>query len=74
WPTFDETLLLHHQLQILLQLNAKLTPKINIPKHLSKQQIQHLPFSNDNLKITIQPKQLKKLIPLPQNLLNILPE
>ncbi|MDU2974896.1 MAG: leucine--tRNA ligase, partial [Staphylococcus epidermidis] len=42
WPTFDESLLVDDEVEIVVQVNGKVRAKINIPKDLSKEEMQDL--------------------------------
>ena len=41
---------------------VKVRAKINIPKDLSKEEMQDLALSNDNVKMSIEGKEVKKLL------------
>ncbi len=71
WPTFDESLLVDDEVEIVVQVNGKVRAKINIPKDLSKEEMQTLALSNDNVKMSIEGKEVKKVIAVPQKLVNI---
>lgn len=71
WPTFDESLLVDDEVEIVIQVNGKVRAKINIPKDLSKEEMQDLALSNDNVKMSIEGKEVKKVIAVPQKLVNI---
>ena len=71
WPTFDESLLVDDEVEIVVQVNGKVRAKINIPKDLSKEEMQDLALSNDNVKMIIEGKEVKKVIAVPQKLVNI---
>ena len=62
WPTFDESLLVDDEVEIVVQVNGKVRAKINIPKDLSKEEMQDLALSNDNVKMSIEGKEVKKVI------------
>ena len=40
---------------------AKVRAKLNIPKDLSKEEMQDLALANDNVKMSIEGKEIKKL-------------
>ena len=71
WPTFDGSLLVDDEVEIVVQVNGKVRAKINIPKDLSKEEMQDLALSNDNVKMSIEGKEVKKVIAVPQKLVNI---
>ena len=71
WPTFDESLLVDDEVEIVVQVNGKVRAKLNIPKDLSKEEMQDLALANDNVKMSIEGKEIKKIIAVPQKLVNI---
>ena len=44
-----------------MQVNGKVRAKINIPKDLSKEDMQELALQNENVKLSIEGKEIKKL-------------
>ncbi len=54
-----------------MQVNGKVRAKINIPKDLSKEDMQELALQNENVKLSIEGKEIKKVIAVPQKLVNI---
>ena len=71
WPTFDESLLVDDEVEIVVRVNGKVRAKLNIPKDLSKEEMQDLALANDNVKMSIEGKEIKKIIAVPQKLVNI---
>ena len=68
WPTFDESLLVDEEVEIVVQVNGKVRAKLNIPKDLSKEEMQDLALVNDNVKASIEGKEIKKVIAVPQKI------
>ncbi|MDQ7165049.1 leucine--tRNA ligase, partial [Staphylococcus aureus] len=50
WPTYDEALLVDDEVEIVVQVNGKLRAKIKIAKDTSKEEMQEIALSNDNVK------------------------
>ena len=71
WPTYNESLLVDDEIEIVVQVNGKVRAKINIPKDLSKEDMQELALQNENVKLSIEGKEIKKVIAVPQKLVNI---
>ncbi|HDB0454692.1 TPA: leucine--tRNA ligase [Staphylococcus aureus] len=71
WPTYDEALLVDDEVEIVVQVNAKLRAKIKIAKDTSKEEMQEIALSNDNVKASIEGKDIMKVIAVPQKLVNI---
>ncbi|HDA6848061.1 TPA: leucine--tRNA ligase [Staphylococcus aureus] len=72
WPTYDEALLVDDEVEIVVQVNGKLRAKIKIAKDTSKEEMQEIALSNDNVKASIEGKDIMKVIAVPQKLVNIL--
>lgn len=71
WPTYNETLLVDSEVEIVVQVNGKVRAKLTIPKELSKEEMQELALENENVKMAIDGKEIKKVIAVPQKLVNI---
>ncbi|EGQ1501625.1 leucine--tRNA ligase [Staphylococcus aureus] len=71
WPTYDEALLVDDEVEIVVQVNGKLRAKIRIAKDTSKEEMQEIALSNDNVKASIEGKDIMKVIAVPQKLVNI---
>ncbi|MBD6797526.1 leucine--tRNA ligase [Staphylococcus aureus] len=71
WPTYDEALLVDDEVEIVVQVNGKLRAKIKIAKDTSKEELQEIALSNDNVKASIEGKDIMKVIAVPQKLVNI---
>ena len=67
WPTYNETLLVDSEVEIVVQVNGKVRAKLTIPKELSKEEMQELALENENVKMAIDGKEIKKVIAVPQN-------
>ncbi|MGO3497347.1 MAG: class I tRNA ligase family protein, partial [Staphylococcus equorum] len=71
WPSYDESLLVDDEIEIVVQVNGKVRAKINIPKETSKEEMEQLALDNDNVKAEIEGKDIKKVIAVPKKLVNI---
>ena len=45
--------------------------KVEIPKDLSKEEMEQMALANDSVKTVIEGKEIKKVIAVPQKLVNI---
>ncbi len=70
WPTYDEARLVDDEVEIV-QVNGKSRAKIKIAKDTSKEEMQEIALSNDNVKASIEGKDIMKVIAVPQKLVNI---
>ncbi|WP_180546758.1 leucine--tRNA ligase [Staphylococcus haemolyticus] len=71
WPTYDESLLVDSEVEIVVQVNGKVRGKLNIPKDTSKDEMEALALKDENVKLSIEGKDIKKVIAVPQKLVNI---
>ncbi|PCF55592.1 leucine--tRNA ligase [Staphylococcus delphini] len=71
WPSFDPSLLEEDVVEIVVQVNGKVRAKIEIPKDMSKADMEATALANDNIKAAIEGKDVKKVIAVPQKLVNI---
>ncbi len=71
WPSFDPSLLEEDVVEIVVQVNGKVRAKIEIPKDMSKADMEATALAHDNIKTAIEGKEIKKVIAVPQKLVNI---
>ncbi|WP_053037881.1 leucine--tRNA ligase [Staphylococcus haemolyticus] len=71
WPTYDESLLVDSEVEIVVQVNGKVRAKLNIPKDTSKDEMEALALKDENVKLSIEGKDIKKVIAVSQKLVNI---
>lgn len=71
WPTYDESLLVDSEVEIVVQVNGKVRAKLNTPKDTSKDEMEALALKDENVKLSIEGKDIKKVIAVPQKLVNI---
>lgn len=71
WPTFDESLLVDNEVEIVIQVNGKLKDKVKISKDLSKEEMEQVALDNEKVQAAIEGKTIRKVIAVPQKLINI---
>ncbi|MDT3995960.1 leucine--tRNA ligase [Mammaliicoccus fleurettii] len=71
WPTFDASLLVDNEVEIVVQVNGKLKDKMKISKDLTKEEMETVALENDKIKEAIEGKTIRKVIAVPQKLVNI---
>lgn len=71
WPSFDPSLLEEDVVEIVVQVNGKVRAKIEIPKDMSKADMEATALANDNIKAAVEGKDVNKVIAVPQKLVNI---
>ncbi len=71
WPTVDESALQQETIDMVVQVNGKLRGKLSVAATASKEQIEALALADEAVQRFIGDKPLKKLIVVPQKLVNI---
>ena len=71
WPVTDESALEVDEVEVIIQVNGKLRGKIMIDKSLSKEQAEEMAKENHNVQKFIIGQSIKKIIVVPNKLINI---
>ena len=71
WPTFEESMLVEDEVEIVVQVNGKLKAKLVIPKDSSREEMEQLAKENDKVKAELEGKTIRKVIAVPNKLVNI---
>lgn len=71
WPTYDEAALVENEIEIVLQVNGKVRAKVNVPRDAAKEELEALAKENALVKEHIDGKTIRKVIVVPNKLVNI---
>ena len=71
WPTFDEAALVESEVEIVCQINGKVRAKLMVPVDSSKEALEELVLANEQVKEQIAGKTVRKVIAVPNKLVNI---
>ena len=71
WPAVDESALQQDAIDMVIQVNGKLRGKISVAVNASRQDIEALVLADEHVLRHIEGKPVKKLIVVPQKLVNI---
>ena len=71
WPEHDELLLVEESIEFPVQVNGKLRSHITISPDTPADEIEKLALANDKIKSFLEGKELKKVIVVPNRLVNI---
>lgn len=71
WPTFDEALTVESQVEIVIQINGKLKQKMMVEVDLSPSELEAVALANEQIKLAIEGKTVRKVIAVPNRLVNI---
>lgn len=70
WPTFDEAMLVENEVDVIVQVNGKLKAKLLIPKDSSREEMEQLAKDNDKIQEELNGKTIRKVITVPNKLVN----
>ena len=71
WPIYDESKLVNDTYEMVVQVNGKLRGKIEVSTDTSKEEMEQLAKTIDNVKMYIEGKEIVKVIVIPKKLVNI---
>jgi len=71
WPKFDPKLLVEKNVELVIQINGKVRSKIQVPCDISEEKLKELVQKDEKLVHWLEGKTPKKIIIVPQKLVNI---
>ncbi|OGZ19043.1 MAG: leucine--tRNA ligase [Candidatus Nealsonbacteria bacterium RBG_13_42_11] len=71
WPKPDSKLIKEKTITLIIQINGKVRDKIEVAADISEDEAQRLTISRENVKKWTQGKEIKKIIFVPNKLINI---
>ncbi len=71
FPDFDPALIVDDEVSIAVQVAGKLRAVIQMPQGTSKEEMERLAFANENVQKFTEGKEIKKVITVPDKLVNI---
>ncbi len=71
WPSYKEKYIREKEIIFLIQINGKLRDKMKLPAGLSQKEIEKLAISREKVQKWIEDKKIKKVIFIPNKLINI---
>lgn len=71
WPTYDESKLKDDQTELVVQINGKVRAHITVAVGTSKDDIEKIALADDNIKNNLQNKTVRKVIVIPNKIVNI---
>ncbi len=72
FPTCDESALVLDEVEVAVQINSKMKAKIFVPNGVTEEQAKQAIFADEKLCAELEGKQIKKLIIVPNRLINII--
>jgi leucyl-tRNA synthetase len=71
WPTYDEAKTIDDTFTMVVQVNGKVRGKIEVSSNTTKEEMENLAMSLDNVKVFTEEKEIVKIITVPKKLVNI---
>ncbi|MDC4258119.1 leucine--tRNA ligase [Enterococcus faecium] len=71
WPTYDEAALVEDEVEVVFQVNGKVRAKSNVPRDLGKDELEKAALANEIVQEYIAGKTVRKVIAVPNKLVNI---
>ncbi len=71
WPQFDEKELVEDEIEVIFQINGKVKAKVVVSSGLSKEELEAIAMNNEQVKANIEGKTVRKVIVVPNKLVNI---
>jgi leucyl-tRNA synthetase len=71
WPRYDESLTRAEEIEVPVQINGKLRSKVTVPADSDEAALRAAALADERIKELIEGKQVRKIIVVPQKLVNI---
>ncbi|WP_208421955.1 leucine--tRNA ligase [Latilactobacillus fragifolii] len=71
WPTFDPAALVANEVEVIFQVNGKLKAKVTVAKDTPKETLETMAKANEKVAEFIADKTVRKVITIPNKLVNI---
>ncbi|ENZ9221834.1 leucine--tRNA ligase [Enterococcus hirae] len=71
WPTYDGSALIEDEIEVVFQINGKVRGKANVSRDLPKEELEKIAMTNEAIKENIAGKTVRKVIVVPNKLVNI---
>jgi len=71
WPVYDEAALVEDEVEVVFQVNGKVRAKLNIARGLSKEELEEKALTAEEIQSFIEGKTVRKVIVVPDKLVNI---
>ena len=72
YPECDESALVLDEVEVAVQINSKMKGKLFVPNGVTQEQATELIFKDEKLSAELKDKQIKKLIIVPNRLINVI--
>ncbi len=71
WPTYDESLTVDNEVEIVVQISGKIVDRIQIPSDMEQEEMQRVAMEVEKVKAALDGKTVRKVIAVKGKLVNI---
>lgn len=71
WPTWDEELMKKEEIEMVVQVNGKIRERLMVSPDITEDEIKETALESEKVKVFTQGKEIKKIIFVPEKLINI---
>lgn len=71
WPTYDEAFLVDDEVEIVIQVMGRVRSKVSVAKDISKDELEKIAINDAKIQAWIEGKTIRKVIVVPEKLVNI---
>jgi len=71
WPAFDPEAAAEEEMTIVVQVNGKVRDRLQVPVGTAQEEVERLALASDKVQSELTGKQIRKIIPVPGKLINI---
>jgi len=71
WPAYDQKFLQNEKFILIIQVNGKIRDKVEVNKNIPNKELEEIALARDKLTKHIENKNIKKVIVVPNKLINI---
>ena len=71
WPEYNLAFTKSDQITLVVQINGKVRARVEVDRDTDKQELESIALSNDRIRQLIEGKTVKKVIVVPNKLVNI---
>ncbi len=71
WPEYDPKLIQEEKFELVIQVNGKVRDKVSVPMNISQKEAEKIAFSREKIKNWLKGEKEKKIIFIPNRLINI---
>ncbi|MBL1223521.1 leucine--tRNA ligase [Enterococcus sp. BWR-S5] len=71
WPAYDESKMVEDEIEVVFQVNGKVRDKATVARGLSKEELEEKAKASEHMKPFLEGKTIRKVIVIPDKLVNI---